>query len=162
MSTFQKLLTRIRVTLKWSMVLLTVALLVLWLGSGWFVLRYGKGNWTYQAYYGCFLFGETTTPESGWHFGHPKHARYVMRLHYANFRIIPSSPPGLHSPIWIAAVLPATASALLWRNDCVNAWKRYRLARRERWLRSCRKCGFSLEGLAADAVCPECGNARGA
>jgi hypothetical protein len=55
-------------------------------------------------------------------------------------------------PLWIIVALSGMTTAYAWRRDFV--------LRRSLKLGTCPHCGFSLSGLAPDAVCPECGKAR--
>ncbi|MGH7132578.1 MAG: hypothetical protein ACREJO_11590 [Phycisphaerales bacterium] len=54
-------------------------------------------------------------------------------------------------PIWVPAMAVATVGLA-----CAWYWRR---VRRLRVTGKCPACGYSLVGLAAGAVCPECGNA---
>ena len=54
-------------------------------------------------------------------------------------------------PFWVPAAACLIASALAWRLDT--------LATRRAKLGMCPKCSYSRTGLAASAPCPECGSA---
>lgn len=54
-------------------------------------------------------------------------------------------------PIWMLALPTLLLTAAAWRLDI--------LARRRARVGLCVKCGYSRAGLAAGAVCPECGDA---
>jgi rubrerythrin len=53
-------------------------------------------------------------------------------------------------PFWPAWVTTAICTAFTWRLDT--------LARRRERLGRCPKCNYDRAGIAAGAVCPECGD----
>lgn len=55
----------------------------------------------------------------------------------------------LYVPFWIPALLTGAVAAMAWRLDA--------LARRRARHGLCPKCHYDRAGLAAGAVCPECG-----
>ncbi len=76
---------------------------------------------------------------------------HVWNLEWGSYRV-----PGswwVQFPIWILLVLSAPVTAIAWRLDT--------LALRRSGLNLCRNCGYERAGLAAGAVCPECGAGAG-
>lgn len=60
----------------------------------------------------------------------------------------PSNDIDLWVSLWMPFVATALPTGWLWWRD-----------RRARWVGHCAACGYDLAGLAAGAVCPECGKA---
>jgi hypothetical protein len=142
---------RVRKTVKWSMSGLTVLLLVVWIGSGWWELVWlGPWDWSANVQGGrFFVMSPSSAAPSGWlglfYFGsHP-------------FRFAWWFKQGLQGtgfycflPLWPAALLSLLATAAAWRADA-------KYIRRVR-VGLCAGCGYDRAGLKTDAVCPECGN----
>lgn len=57
----------------------------------------------------------------------------------------------VEAPLWMFAVAGGVVAAVAWRRR--RAWERLEEGR-------CVGCGYSLAGLRAGAVCPECGRER--
>ena len=136
---------RVRKTVKWGGAGLTVLLVVVWIGSGWWgsVVEYSSGS--------------HASLESGrvFVYDHPPW----------NFRLGPEPPSWdlwfdwgagrggkyLMVPLWLPALLSLLATAAAWRADA----KYLRRARAG----LCASCGYDLSGLPAKGGCPECGKA---
>jgi len=56
-------------------------------------------------------------------------------------------------PLWLPAIAVLIPTTIAWRLDS--------LARRRARLNFCPKCSYDRTGLAAGAVCPECGSKAG-
>ena len=143
---------RIRKTIKWGGAAVTVLLVVVWVGSGWW--------WIGRTEYGHFhpVIGNgritliyTTYPLN---LSHRVPGIYVERLesiwwawgfeweNYGGIR-------ALRMPLWPFALASSASYALAWRLDT--------LARRRAKLNLCPKCGYDRTGILQDAKCPECG-----
>jgi len=142
----------VRKTVKWGGAGLTLLLLVVWIGSGW---------------WGAVWF----TPSGGFGTIHGGQLRRVEPLSggpstgAGTFLIEPipsdfewwfdwgtaSGTKYVDIPLWPAALLSLLATAAAWRADA----KYMRRAR----VGLCAGCGYDRAGLAAGAVCPECGAA---
>jgi hypothetical protein len=149
---------RIRKTIKWGGAAVTVLLVVVWIGSGWWpgrvVLCYSYAKWS-------FGFGDI----GRWNPDPPMHGvkqeLFVYKLPYFQvglwgfgWRGISWSDWSCAFPLWIPALLVGSTSAAAWISD--RAAKRRELVAR---LNLCPKCNYDRTGLAKDAVCPECGSA---
>ena len=138
--------------MKWSGTVLTVLLLVVWVGSAWWIagvrlvrtgtlgVRYGQvliawnEPWSIIPDYGDWYPPRRhSDPFSWWFDGWRVTAGGVT---YTRVLI----------PIWVLVVLVATPTLWLWRCD------------RRRQPSLCVKCGYDLRG-ADHEVCPECGAA---
>ena len=144
---------RIRKVVKWGGAAVTGLLVVLWVGSGWFV-----GGWQ--------VAGEYVIGVGHGEFG-------VMHLSEAGIAIVGKMtglegerPFRLESSFeWIEKTraafwnlrFPGWALALLVLLPTLGAWRLDILARRRARVGHCPKCNYDLAGLAAGAVCPECG-----
>jgi hypothetical protein len=150
---------RIRKTVKWGGAVVTVLLVVVWIGSGWI-----SRTW-------CFRSGRTLVVEAGelW-------CIYPLK---SSFQLTPEEIEmlegnnGWHSfrffwspqwdrnkvttrvncPLWIPILITILPTAIAWRLDAL-ARRRERAAR----LNLCPKCNYDRAGLAKGAVCPECGS----
>lgn len=141
---------RIRRTTKWIGAVVSVVLVVVWIGSRWY-----RGTWCGQhghvvAIWGGRLYAWLPLAPSGW--------REPPGWHVAS---APSALGWTYEgggwarerwiavPIWPVALSAAIMSLAAWRLDA--------LARRCERVGACPKCRYDRAGLAPDAVCPECG-----
>ncbi len=148
---------RIRKTIKWGGAAVTVLLVVVWVGSGWWEGGYsgsrvqrliiGRGQ------IGLILTSVPLPPHHGWGCQRVTDREGdVFSWWWAS-----ESDPDytmVRLPIWLAILAIGGASTVAWRLDT--------LARRRERVGFCPKCGYDRTGLvgvggAAGAVCPECG-----
>ncbi len=149
-STRDKVKRAVRETVKWGGAVLTVLLLVVWIGSGWWGVTW-YAPWHYALvceasrlmvieppgpapWFGIGEFEfKRSTALSGWWFdgGAISGQRFVI------------------IPLWPLPLLSLLATAAAWRADA----KYLRRAREG----ACLACGYDRAALAAGAVCPECG-----
>ena len=147
---------RIRKTIKWGGAAVTVLLVVVWIGSGWWSVGWTSGRYGSVSVGGgqvIAMWCDTSSLKSdiGWRFRERASAPYVSRFRYC---LSFGSAPGLwfaQIPLWCVAPIPLCATAAAWRLDT--------LARRRARLNLCPKCNYDRTGLAVGAVCPECGKA---
>ena len=146
----------IRKAIKWGGAALTVLLVVVWVGSGWFDIQYGsrsnvglvisRGCLAVLAFQGGIPAGDIGVV-----------CRYTGSLVGYQLVWMPGWEQGIVRgpvlPLWIPALLCLLITAWTFRLDA--------LARRRARLNLCPKCHYDRTGLAgrADAVCPECGAA---
>jgi hypothetical protein len=150
---------RIRKTIKWGGAAVTVLLVVVWIGSGWFIIDWEGSNKGVSLRGGRIAihgadFERDVRPLPGLQIYRPRGTTFSLQLTqfywvdniYGWLLIVPQ---------WVltAPVLFGTATA--WRLDT--------LARRRARLTPhlCPKCSYDRTGLAKDAVCPECGSKGG-
>ena len=129
--------------------MVSVVLLVVWVGSGWWNVqwvvspRLGLG-----IAQGCFLrfIDENYDFVPGFSAGRNfAWSRFHVEWLFVN------RGPFLAIPLWPVIVLSLFATAFAWRLDA--------LARRRARAGFCPKCNYDRTGLAPGAVCPECGAA---
>lgn len=139
--------SRPRSSIKWSCTVLTVLLLVVWVGSAWWVVStpvtktfagviaagqvtivFDAREYIYEVE--DFYFGKTSRPFA-WSFGY-------LILSDAPLTVL------VFIPLWAIATLTALLSAWLWYRD------------RRRGPGLCGSCGYDLRGNTR-GVCPECG-----
>ena len=148
--TSMKLHPKIRKAVKWAGAAVTVLLVVAWVGSNWQYVGYVRGPRKIAIFPGRVLLLDTRMldePEpNGWHV-EPQSRWYPWGWWFEKKqdRIATS----VYVPIWAlaAAAFGVTIAA---RHLDILARRRDRLGR-------CPKCNYDLTGLAAGAVCPECG-----
>jgi hypothetical protein len=146
--------SRIRKTIKWGGAAVTLLLVVVWIGSGWYSLwRMNPEGYTLGVIGGRAVaahapsaMGGFLSP-TGWHF-----VRSSFSLQWSFSLESHPSEWYLRVPAWPVALLSAGATALAWRFDT--------LACRRARLNLCPKCHYDRAGLAAGAKCPECGAAQ--
>ena len=141
---------KIRKTVKWGGAAVTVLLGVVWIGSGWWNLTYRtSGGLKYLIAGGAFgIERPSYVPgfvlNSEWNWERGKFSRYWL--------------PEFHSfaktwnvflPLWMPAGVAAAIMVFAGHLDTP--------ARRRARLNLCPKCNYDRSGLAAGAVCPECG-----
>lgn len=141
--------SRLRSTIKWSCTLLTVLLLVMWVGSAWWwggvdrapasyvgmsAGRIGIGwrePWSITSMTGDWVFVRSSLRIQWWFEG-----RKVASGGTTFSTVL--------MPMWPLVVLAATPTIWIWWHD------------RRSPPTGCRNCGYDLRG-AAHEVCPECG-----
>ena len=139
--------------MKWGGAAATLLLLVVWLGSGWWMI-----NWcvSTRVEYGLAA-GEFWV---GWWAGDPGRftpgafhiGRYDGGGYHLQWWDWGRSVPPVHVyaiPLWVPLLPCAVVTAVAWRLDT--------RARRRARVGLCPHCGYDRAGLTTDAVCPECG-----
>jgi hypothetical protein len=138
---------RIRKTIKWGGAAVTVLLLVVWIGSGWFYsIRAAR------IAIGCAHGSLVVAPNGdgrsmptwwwGWHF-YRIPAGFDLWFSY-------KGEYDWSVPLWVLIAPLGASTALAWRADARAHNARARL-------NLCPKCNYDRAGIAADANCPECG-----
>ena len=149
---------RMRSTIKWGGAVVTVLLLIVWVGSGWFKVGFSVLPVVAAGIHRGEIRVVHEQPCSWWsarfhEFGvglNDSGERFGWWFEYKRIPF-PTSPPSYSHrvavPIWFLILLAAAPRFLIWRSD------------RKRDPNACRKCGYSRTGLPADRACPECGAA---
>lgn len=140
--------------MKWGGLALTALLCVAWLLSRWWDVCYAHASgWAVQV--GGNTIGAMTAENTGAPYW-PAQGWYVRDVNWPVRWWVYFNRAGrewvLAIPLWMPTLLTATVTAVAWRLDA--------LARRKVRAGMCTQCGYSLAGLKAGAVCPECGAAR--
>lgn len=140
----------IRKTVKWGGAVVTVLLVVVWMGSARWTLRYattrGDHLWIGDSGVGVFDFGGAQPRQKArWRFAETRWA-VVWRPYF--------SPRAANAgifflPFWLLTGTAFAATVVAWRLDAI--------ARRRERAHLCPKCRYDRTGLAVGAVCPECG-----
>ena len=140
--------------MKWGGAILTVLLVVVWIGSGWLDVIWDPGG------------GGEIGVEAGQLWIAPPYLSGVLD-HSGIFTVFArvgplnwwftwenwGDGPAIAIPLWFPALLSLLATAAAWRADA-----KYLRRVREG---ACPACGYDRAGLAAGAVCPECGATAG-
>ncbi len=143
---------RIRKTIKWGGAVVTVLLVVAWVGSGFRYLGYGtpSGYGVELSYGWMWISHELPRPQRiGLYFIDPK------RVHYYGWwfdRYNVKGEWGIAIPMWLLCMSLSFPTGVAWRLDTLAPRRRARL-------NLCPKCNYDRTGLAMGAVCPECGKA---
>ena len=144
--------TAIRKSVKWGGAALAVVLLVAWVGSDYgiwslpnagrhrFWISEGGIAWSADSQdvpltRGSFSFGAIDL-KFRWAFSYSEYPENAV----------------LFIPLWAPLLLTLIPTGLAWRFDLI--------ARRRSRRGTCMKCGYARSGLAAGAVCPECGTSQ--
>jgi len=141
---------RLRSTIKWSGTVLTVLLLVVWVGSAWWMAGFTlEPTGTLAAYAGKVSISWqepwSIIPVDGRLHRPRRHSEPFSWWFDASRATMGGvTRTGIAIPIWVLVVLFATPTLWLWRCD------------RRRRPGLCLKCGYDLRG-ADHKVCPECG-----
>jgi len=144
---------RIRKTLKWGDVLLTLILAAFWVASTRYYYTFRpSASFEAQATLGliAFVYYPNATPD--WIVGWPLFDSYPSKVPTAwapRFEYHPGRACMVALPAWMLLALVAPLPAFVWRRDA--------LARRRSEKDLCPHCQYDRTGLAPSAVCPECG-----
>ncbi len=141
---------RIRKTIKWGGAAVTVLLVVVWVGSGWWIAMLDFKQGLSVALWGGQI-RATYERFVGEQFAIPDLDTGPYPTPFAwSFEWWTTGPVSRYDcPMWF----PAGASFLI----TAAAWRLDALARRRARVGFCPKCNYDRTGLAAGAVCPECG-----
>lgn len=148
---------RIRKTIKWGGLVITVLLLVVWIGSAWRGVARVSSNWSISTVGGQFVYNSLphTVP--------PVHRTWnivrvpsQVKFNWWYSSAYPMGPGrgsmwALQIPMWPLVLLTLATTSTAWWLDV--------LAQRREREGKCPKCGYDRAGLASGAVCPECGRA---
>jgi hypothetical protein len=146
---------RIRKTVKWGGAVVTALLVVVWIGSAWVYVTYGSlSTPTFEirgrefGYYDAGIRAGRSTLACG---TNPYRPSRDWLPHWESWAgPFTSKGISLSVPLWS----PAIACLIL----TLGIWQYVTLARRRVLrLNLCPKCNYDRTGLAAGAVCPECG-----
>lgn len=151
---------KIRALIKWSGAVVTVVLLVVWVGSAWcyFGIRsMAPGGGSVQLQYGCIEISwikslpfnplNNSHIDCGtWNGGGGPH----MIWKFYRFHEPPIIFRSVGIPLWPLIIAAGIGVFLMFRTDR----RRARIAK----LNLCPKCGYSRTGLPDDRACPECGS----
>lgn len=128
--------------LKWIGIATCLLLILLWVGSLFWVLRVPGGTWTVRLCYGSFDFFTPPTNPPGWRLSRFNASPPMLLPNWGSLR----GGWFVVIPLWIPWVLVAIPTAWLW-------WRVRGFP-----LGHCPKCGYDLRGNVS-GVCPECGQA---
>jgi hypothetical protein len=141
---------RIRKTIKWAGVAVTVLLVAVWIGSGWKAIAWrGSGGGYARLSSGEVQIGAARSNSD------LDHAVLAIRLidawrgDGASFWTNTQFGWLLSMPVWPVACACVAITGVAWRLDT--------LANRRERAGKCPKCGYDRQGLAPEAICPECG-----
>jgi hypothetical protein len=140
---------RIRKTIKWGGAAVTLLLVVVWIGSGWWAIDKNTRFMTFSV-----VGGEGVFLWYPFDYQLPKEWQVRYRKpgpswNGAGTWDTKSDSWVIAIPLWIPALGSLAIGMIAWRLDT--------LARRRARLNLCPKCNYDRAGIAADAVCPECG-----
>ncbi|HVU64521.1 MAG TPA: hypothetical protein VHC70_11135 [Phycisphaerales bacterium] len=155
---------RIRKTIKWGGVAVTLLLVAVWIGSGWASIGWSCVFRKATVRHGliCLMWTRDMPVDFGGQWGvimqgpnhwdeHPRAWAFDWGGHF--FYHSPNGDWVAEFPVWPVAALLLMVTALAWHFDT--------LARRRERVGRCPNCNYDRAGLAAGAVCPECGSGSG-
>jgi hypothetical protein len=145
---------RIRKTIKWGGAVVTVLLVVVWIGSRWLGADWhGMGSGYAMIVDGSLIVARgESTDLTGLRVLHVRGIKH--RSLFAPFYLGQSAPRwSIWVPLWTPVAILILPTVAAWRFDAL-ARRRERAAR----LNLCPKCNYDRAGIAAGAACPECGH----
>src|SRR5262245_9465167 len=156
-------------SMKWTGAVVTVLLLVVWVGSAWYGCRYSGQSSSGALTQAIIGRGEFTVVwKSPWQLERIIACRWWFDRLPADslpspgfdwwFRVLDGGPANrnykaVRAPLWFPLLLTGVPTVLMFRRD--------RRRRRAEMRNLCPHCGYSRTGLPADHACPECGKAAG-
>lgn len=136
--------------MKWGCTVLTVLLLVVWVGSAWWEAGFGLDpTGGFEVNGGRLLIGWiepwSMDPDDGWWFPPGRHSSpFKLWFKLTRDTFSDHTSTTIFVPIWSLVLLSGVPTVWLW----------YRDRRRRHGL--CANCGYDLRG-SVSGVCPECG-----
>jgi hypothetical protein len=149
---------RIRKTIKWGGAVVTVLLVVVWVGSGWWYVGWASGGMEEaDLAFGRVRVRLESSPSGTVSFPKGWRMSRLSRRIPMQWRCEVTSGGAVGRsrifdvwiPLWIPVCIASALAAVAWRLDT--------LARRRARLNLCPKCNYDRAGIAGDAKCPECG-----
>jgi hypothetical protein len=164
---------RIRKTIKWGGAAVTVLLVVVWIGSGWYAWYWQRKDGTaIGVAHGLFWVTISDFKYDWTRMGAPRHRFGPLSTFVPDFGLEIYVDPGVgprfydntasasggNGPlttssrgyfIWPLAAFSLMATGLAWGLDSV--------ARRRARVGRCPKCNYDRAGIPGNAKCPECG-----
>lgn len=144
---------RLRSTIKWAGTVLTVLLLVVWVGSGWWWCNFTPRSASYATAIDRgtlavkWVKPAPTLPDKylGWHMGWNRPFRFSWWFRSESGTVVRGgNATEVVVPLWLGVLIFGLPTTILWYRD------------RRKPLRVCRKCAYDLRGNTS-GVCPECG-----
>ena len=143
---------RARKTVKWGGLVVTVLLLVVWIGSGWYARLWRIGGERFVGVAtGQVVFVDQADSDMRFESDVLDLSTTAFHLDWRFSWALSTPFAGAALPLWFPALLSLLATAAAWRADA-----KYLRRVREGL---CPACGYDRAGLAAVSVCPECGAA---
>jgi hypothetical protein len=148
---------RIRKTIKWGGAVVTLLLVVVWIGSGWWYVTWNER----EKFAAVLTEGRVCVghwlgiPTASWprvYYVRRWRGEFHLELGFA--RANDSILGTWALPLWLPATLAALPTCAAWCIDLRNG-------RRKR-LGHCVSCNYDRAGIAREAKCPECGSGGGA
>ena len=141
---------KIRKMVKWGGAVVTVLLVVVWIGSGWWQICWERAPDRYVVIAGGLLRLCDDNSSHGVRLGLFREiARADSPLRWWFYADPDRTFPQFGIPLWLPAVISLAV--------VITARRLETLARRRARLEFCARCNYDRAGLAAGAVCPECG-----
>ena len=141
--------------LRWASTVLAVLLLIVWIGSGWWMagVRIVEGcqvrlvaGLIVLDFYEPDEIGDIWAGGPSISFNRVERTPFHWWFERRDYRIgIRTTVMQILIPLWAVVIVVAAGTCVLWHVD------------RRRDPNSCRKCGYDRTGLPADRACPECG-----
>ena len=131
---------------------MTLLLTAMWIGSAWFVAGWSMSDGSGVMFRSgvVIVHADPGGPNRQHFYARPYKPEFYWGFSwYARSRPSGGSYWAFSVPLWIPAAGALIFTAIVWRLDT--------LARRRARLNLCPKCHYDRAGLAAGAVCPECG-----
>ncbi len=153
---------KLRTLCRWMLTILTVVLVVVWIGSGWFSVHYLR----YASLLDTKLMLVSNLDRGLIHVDFTFDLSRILSIDYIGdgwkllrrdafdielwkwVGVINKPLNAVSLPLWLPALLLAIANALMWRTHIIA---------RRRKPGMCKKCGYDISGLVGKEACPECG-----
>ncbi len=141
---------KLRKTIKWGGAAVTVLLVVVWIGSRWWAVEWHSDlGWLCGLQPGQLIIGNVDSSNIGFPLGWRADRSHSSTMGWWYFYQRRYDGWWFLFPLWVPISLFLLPTIIAWRLDT--------LAHRRARLNLCPKCNYDRAGIAAEAVCPECG-----